>query len=142
MGGFGAFLFKCGVNGHHSSRSRGSSAYEDGSDGGERSVPSHPPPALWRGKNTEAHVAGQFVGGPIVDTQLVSGGNKLAVVSSATSNPVAGIQDAVIGAPRVKVRVLMRDNIGMFPTQAVDKRNLPKEEIVLPVTGKKVPVAW
>jgi hypothetical protein len=28
----------------------------------------------------------------------------------------------------------------MFPTQAVDKRYLPKEKIVLPVTGKKVPV--
>ena len=36
--------------------------------------------------------------------------------------------------------VLMRDDVCMFPTQAVDKSYLSKEKIVLPVTGKKVPI--
>jgi hypothetical protein len=71
---------------------------------------------------------------------LVRSRNKLAIISSAATNPVTGIKDTIIRATRVEVWVSVRNEVSMFPTQAVNKSYLAKKKIVLPATREKVPV--
>jgi hypothetical protein len=68
---------------------------------------------------------------------LVRRRNKLAIIRGASPDPVARVEDAVVGAARVEVRVLIWDEVGMFSTKAVDKGYFPKKKIVLPATREK-----